>query len=48
MKKAKKDSQALQMKKATLTAWTRLLFKQGKIDLVKCNRMITAIERLTA
>ena len=48
MKTMKKDSPELLMKKATLTAWTRLLLKQGKIDITKCNKMLAAIERLTA
>jgi hypothetical protein len=48
MKAIKKDSPELLMKKATLTAWTRLLLKQGKIDITKCNKMLAAIERLTA
>lgn len=38
----------LNMKKLTLKAWTMILHKQGKIDTVKCNRMIAIIEKMTA
>lgn len=38
----------LEMKKNTLKAWTMILYKQGKIDTQKCNRMIAMIEKLNA
>nr|DAT91274.1 MAG TPA: hypothetical protein [Caudoviricetes sp.] len=37
----------LYIKKATLKAWTMILFKQKKIDLTKCNKMIAAIEKIS-
>lgn len=40
------DSQELTMKKLTLTAWARLLHRQGMIDASKLGRMITLIERM--
>ena len=40
------DSQELTMKKLTLTAWARLLHRQGMIDAAKLGRMITLIERM--
>lgn len=43
---AKPESEALQLKKLTLTAWARILYKQGKIDSAKLGRMITLIEKL--
>jgi hypothetical protein len=42
----KTDSQALQMKKLTLTAWAHMLFKQGQIDAARLGRMLTLIERM--
>lgn len=41
-----KTDAALILKKQTLTAWTNLLYKQGKINLAKRTKMITAIEKL--
>lgn len=41
-----KDVNALVLKKKTLEAWTMILYKEGKIDLAKCNRMIAEIQRL--
>lgn len=38
----------LYMKKLTLKAWTMILHKQGKISLLKCNKMIALIEKLAA
>ncbi len=40
------DSKELTMKKLTLTAWARLLNRQGMIDAAKLGRMITLIERM--
>lgn len=40
------DSQELTMKKLILTAWARLLHRQGMIDAAKLGRMITLIERM--
>lgn len=42
----KQETQALTMKKATLTAWTNILYKQGVIDLSRRTRMIAAIEKM--
>ncbi len=38
----------LEIKKSTLKAWTMILYKQGKIDTQKCNRMIAMIEKLNS
>ena len=38
----------LEMKKKTLTDWTKLLLNSGEIDIKKYNRMIMMIERLAA
>ena len=38
----------LELKKDILKAWTMILYKQGRIDTQKCNRMIAMIEKLTA
>lgn len=38
----------LELKKATLEAWARLLYKEGMIDLRRCNAMIERISRLSA
>ncbi len=43
----RQDSQELTMKKLTLTAWTRILCKQGMIDIARANRMEAMIQRLT-
>jgi hypothetical protein len=40
------DSQELTMKKLTLTAWARLLHRNGMIDAAKLGRMITLIEKM--
>ena len=40
------NTQELELKKATLTAWTNILYKQGVIDCSKRSRMIAAIEKL--
>lgn len=36
----------LELKKLTLIAWTYILFKEGKISLTKCNKMISKFEKL--
>ena len=36
----RQDSPALMLKKQTLTAWTQILYNQGKIDLDKRSKMI--------
>ena len=35
------------MKKLTLTAWTRILYRKGMIDLARANRMEALIQRMT-
>ena len=42
----RQDSQELTMKKLTLTAWARILYRKGMIDAAKLGRMITMIEKL--
>lgn len=42
----KLDSQELMMKKMTLTAWARILYRKGMIDSAKLGRMITLIDRM--
>ncbi|MCQ2408874.1 MAG: hypothetical protein MJ065_10170 [Oscillospiraceae bacterium] len=42
----RQDSQELMMKKLTLTAWARILYRKGTIDAAKLGRMITMIEEL--
>lgn len=42
----KTDSQALAMKKLTLTAWAQLLHRSGMIDAARLGRMITLIEKM--
>ncbi len=44
----KKVDEKLQLKKQTLIAWTNILLAKGMIDLAKCNRMKSMIEKLTA
>lgn len=44
----KKSDDKLLLKKQTLTAWANILLAKGMIDLAKCNRMKTLIEKLTA
>lgn len=44
----KQENTDLRFKKDTLKAWTRILYRQGQIDLAKCNRMLLMIEKLTA
>lgn len=44
----KQESRELTMKKSTLKAWTRILYRQGRIDLAKCNRMMMMIDKMTA
>ena len=45
----KKDSRtALELKKQTLTAWTRILHGRSEIDTQKYNRMLVLIDKLTA
>lgn len=44
----KTDVSKLELKKKTLTAWTKILLNSGEIDLKKYNRMISMIENLTA
>lgn len=47
MTEAKVKTQAeLALKKKTLEAWTMILYKEGTIDLAKCNRMISEIQKL--
>ena len=41
-------NQELEFKKATFEAWTRLLYKEGLIDMQHMNRMLTKIARLSA
>lgn len=41
-----KDETALATKKKTLEAWTMILYREGKIDLAKCNRMVAEIRKL--
>ncbi len=41
-------NQELELKKATFEAWTRLLYKEGLIDMQHMNRMLTKIARLSA
>ena len=43
----RQDSQELTMKKLTLTAWTRILYRKGMIDLARANRMEALIQRMT-
>ncbi len=43
-----KNDKKLEMKKDTLTAWTNILLAKGVIDLARCNRMKSMIEKLTA
>ena len=38
---------ALELKKQTLTAWTRILLGRGEIDVKKYNRMLVLIDKLT-
>ena len=38
----------LMEKKLTLEAWTRILYKEGLIDLARCSSMLERISRLTA
>ncbi len=42
----KHDTPALTLKKATLEAWTNILYQQGLIDLEKRTRMIAMINKL--
>ena len=42
----KSDSHELTMKKMTLTAWARILYRKGMIDSAKLGRMITLIDRM--
>jgi|GEM_PF-3715472 len=49
MKKPDENSdEKLKLKKLTLTAWAKILLAEGMIDLAKCNRMISMIEKMTA
>lgn len=47
-KPEEKTDEKLKLKKLTLTAWTKILLAEGMIDLAKCNRMISMIEKMTA
>lgn len=38
----------LKLKKQTLTAWVKILFQEGKINLNKCNKMLSKIDKLTS
>lgn len=38
----------LTLKKQTLIAWARILLKEGKISLTKCNKMIAKFDKLTS
>jgi len=40
------DSQELTMKKLTLTAWARILYRKGMIDAARLNRMLALIDNL--
>ena len=42
----KQETQTLAMKKATFSAWAKILYREGMIDLQKYSQMITRIERL--
>jgi hypothetical protein len=42
----KKDK--LTLKKQTLEAWARILYREGVIDLARCTHMIERIGKLTA
>ena len=42
----KKSAQDPELKKKTLEAWARILYKEGMIDLHRCNRMIAAVNGL--
>ena len=49
MKKPDENSdEKLKLKKLTLTSWANILLAEGIIDLAKCNRMISMIEKMTA
>ena len=41
----KQDTPALALKKATLSAWAKILYKEDMIDLSRYTRMILAIWR---
>ena len=43
---SKKSATELELKKKTLEAWARILYREGKIDLTRCNRMIASINAL--
>lgn len=36
----------LELKKKTLIAWTKILYKEGIITLAKCNKMVAKFEKL--
>ncbi len=40
------DSQELMLKKQTLSAWARILYRQGMIDFAKLGRMLALIDKL--
>jgi hypothetical protein len=42
----KTDSQALELKKLTLTAWAHILYRKGMIDAAKLSRMTALIDKL--
>ena len=42
----KHDLQEHMLKKLTLTAWARILYRQGMIDAARLGRMTTLIERM--
>ncbi len=42
------EYKSLEMKKLTLTAWTKTLLSKGMIDIPKYNRMLKLIDSLKA
>lgn len=42
----KQDTQALKMKKLTLTAWAHILYRRGMIDAARLRRMIQLIDNV--
>lgn len=44
----KKSDEKLLLKKQTLAAWAEILLAKGMIDIAKCNKMKSLIEKLPA
>ena len=44
----KNTNQNTEQKKLTLQAWTKILLKNGTIDMAKYQRMISIINKITA